>query len=137
MREIKFRGKVLWNGSHFFSGDWIEGNLGVKLNIATGEDDYYILDPTYNPNSNSSYFVDILIDAETVGQFTGLPDKNGKEIFEGDIVIWDNELEPNEVYFDETTTQFTTKKRWLWPNLEFVNVIGNIYDNPELLEVVK
>jgi len=139
MRGIKFRGKVLYDGYHFFSGNWVEGYLGVKLNVITGKDDYYILQSTYNTNSNSSYFVDILVDAETVGQFTGLPDRNDKNICEGDVVEGEKYSGKVGIYNNHTgvvrfrhesfssfgINQYKGQKAEMNSLFE---VIGNIYD---------
>ena len=136
MREIKFRGKRLE------TNEWVYGGLhkhqifrACPIEHFDNNEQLLIVNDGFISNTTENPVYVIPIKYSTAGQYTGLLDKNSKKIFEGDIIIWDNELEPNEVYFDETTTQFTTKKRCLWPNLEFVNVIGNIHDNPELLEV--
>lgn len=84
---------------------------------------------------------------DTVGQYTGLRDKNGERIFEGDILIYvvDGEYDVNEKYlvvFDDDEAAFRTKfycegKYMCYEDIipcENFEVIGNIYDNPELLE---
>lgn len=75
-------------------------------------------------------------------QYTGLHDKNGKEIYEGDILKY-NSLKHEyhaEVYFDKDNSKFdlTIETMPTWSvKLEDGEVIGNIYENPELLEVKK
>ncbi|EAC2511282.1 TPA: hypothetical protein UPU49_002884 [Listeria monocytogenes] len=86
---------------------------------------------------------------ETVGQFTGLKDKNGKKIFEGDIVEiieidafgnldW-NRLK-GKVMFSEGAWLVTDNRSFaipLWSEINEIEVIGNIHENPELLEVAE
>ena len=135
MRKIKFRGKVMWNGNHKFSGDWVYGyyrnndNGNAFITETVDDFDNYIFD-------------EIEIDENTVGQFTGLKDKNGKEIYEGDILKIDKEDYKYIVKFysgcfvtvnkyDEHYEQ--AKALGSLFTLE-IEIIGNIYDNPELLE---
>ena len=131
MREILFRGKRLE------LGDWVEGTLILYPDL-----DCYIATPSgYNPN----ILVKVCVAPCTVGQCTGLKDKNGKRIFEGDVCRFEYTGENRGVEGVAAVT-FESGKfgvEWGW-HKEFVcldgfanttiEIIGNIYDNPELLE---
>lgn len=131
MREIKFRGKREDNGEWVY-GDLIQSFCEDKAYIDINHcfDIKHIL---VNPP--------IEVDKETVGQFTGLLDKNGKEIYEGDIVRerWNNytPIYQNAIYMaynvDKINDPYvSTQFNVIWRN--GCEVIGNIHDNPELLE---
>ena len=143
MRTIKFKGKSIG------TGEWLFGNLFqfgihppanvpcVCPSVPTWEDALDI----YN------------VDEKTVGQFTGLYDKNGKEIYEGDIVRHpyidpifgglvtsenEDDYPTSEVVFNEGSfaIRFRDTHYYL---CEFVRknvaeVVGNVHDNPELLD---
>ena len=148
MREILFRGKRIDNGEWVFGSLLIDGEAhkpASKENISFSK--HYIVPETDADNiqtrfNDGAFYLNTIayhIIPETVGQFTGLTDKNGKKIFEGDIVQGKDRLEKHlEVfgYIDHKngsfviTGDFMTHYRWLDYDVE---VIGNIHDNPELL----
>lgn len=140
MREILFRGKQLNNGKWVYGvplkrgesvimGEWFS-ECDEYLCYSVGVDDIY--DPYVAP--------------DTVGQCTGLTDKNGKKIFEGDIVRHYNidelpeEFEIGKIFFSEEQCCFKRtcntgfSSCYISADCKY-EVIGNIYDNPELLEV--
>ena len=139
MREILFRGKRVDNG------EWETGFLVIER-YQTSEERFYITDKM------TGHHTPIL--PKTVGQYTGLTDKNGKKIFEGDIAKAiqteydeDKEKEPFvfevivEMIFEDGCFGLMAKHfvdfyapMWKEDNVE-LEVIGNIHDNSELLEV--
>lgn len=129
MREILFRGKhmhVCPENKHL-DGTWVEGYLADENHINDGKCEF-------------------LIDPETICQYTGLTDKNGKKIWEGDIL---------EGHLDDKFPEDVTREKVIWhesgwkteepgcDNKEYLDefdtenfeVVGNAFDNPELLEV--
>lgn len=136
MREIKFRGFGTWgNCKQWWYGD-LTHSVDGKVEIIVSRNDIR----THNYH----------VDKKSVGQYTGLKDKNGKEIYEGDVVV----AVAEEKYLDRSITSdvvFNTNGGWQvrerpasdwtyehglaieWGGWESIEVIGNIYENPELL----
>lgn len=125
MREILFRGRLLDTNKYHFV-DWVYGSL-----VSFPQEDYYYI----KTEDESEY----LVDKETIGQYTGLCDKNGTKIFEGDIVKY--EYEPNEYIIgviEYTCCGFhisTNADIYDFDTYYSLEVLSNIHDNPELLEV--
>ena len=128
MREILFRGKRADNG------EWIYGDLLHDRFLLSDEKICQI----YDMNSNLTHRQNIVI-PETIGQYTGLTDKNGKKIFEGDILNGLLSLHPDRTIFrvgcECNGFYFFDEDRVGWHPDHIVDyeVIGNIHDNPELL----
>lgn len=135
MREILFRAKRIDND------EWMYGDL---LHPTEDDDNYYIEDFTIQKNNCHAVI------PETIGQYTGLTDKNGKKIFEGDIVKYDDAEADYEGYHDSVflncgeveisaydgicfTNRQTIEMSDLYESATMVDceVIGNIYDNLE------
>lgn len=125
--------KNLYHGKRVDNGEWVEGDLihrqiwGRALAIIRISDDGF------------EHYEEYEVIPESVGQFTGLTGKNGNKIFEGDIVkclSLENGYVNKEVYYAEDRARFVLGS--LGSDYDFeeyinVEVIGNIYDNPELL----
>ena len=144
MRTIKFRGKA--------HGRWIYGGLVYSDNIEPAI--YFEVGNKVYKRINWAY-----VDPATVGQFTGLTDKNGKEIYEGDILLWTRknvhiEGRPLQdfshkciVYYDNDKCAFQFRCELHCgacagyldfdddrADESFVEVVGNIHNNPELIK---
>lgn len=137
MREILFRGKDI-------AGNWYAGNLAVvKEDMHNGAGT--IKAGSYISNEYGRPFA-YQIRPETVSQFTGLTDKNGNKIFEGDIIKHNNthfvvEFSANHLGFicidrkHKTRGGFANWRdgNWMKNVSSYIQIIGNIHDNPELL----
>lgn len=122
MREILFRGKRIDNG------EWVYGDLthviykhgDIRVSFGNIEIAMHKVDPS------------------TVGQYTGLTDRNGKRIFEGDVVEY-RDYGNLAVEWDDGAFQFMREDTFYdmldHYTLGFAAVIGNRWDNPELMEV--
>ena len=158
MREILFRGKAINRDKGYFrtnykNGDWVYG-LVTRLYDKRFKNLLAEMGNTDGING-------IEIDYNTIGQFTGLTDKNGKKIFEGDIIRYQQEdpalfvgiikcgefspdagaIHATNVGFYVEWDDYDGKRCYLrkdlgfWVKFRDVAVVGNIHDNPELLGV--
>lgn len=152
MREILFRAKAINRikgreyRTSYKNGDWVYGLVTEMY------DDRFPNLPATMRNTDGVSNIDV--DYKSIGQYTGLVDKKGKKIFEGDIVTYDDAEADFEGYHDNVFLNCGEVGISAWDGIYFTNrqtvemsdlyesetmvdceIIGNIYDNPELLEV--
>lgn len=138
MREILFKGKRKDNG------EWVEGSLITSINrawISSEKTDSQRLRSISNTNA---IWRSIEIIPDTICQFTGLCDKNGKRIWESDVVwlVYDGKEHIYQIVWDDSELDFkaTNGEENYGTNYEYllccdeIKVIGNIFDQPELLQ---
>lgn len=122
-REIKFRGKAVDDG------EWLIGDI-----VHIDSNNKSVSNMQIKPFDHGGAYA---VDKSTVGQFTGLTDKNGKEIFEGDILLRDRCVEnPCIVEFENGGFKIHDRNVYspLSAIIQFSYIIGNIHDNPELIK---
>ena len=134
MRDVIFRGKSV-KTKEWVSGYYCNCSLPNGNQKETG---HYIVE---FPNKYHEIYTD------TVGQYTGLRDKNGIKIFEGDIVKYGKQTRGTVrfgeylfdcygYYIEWTDRMVTEKDLYCWAEHRAIEVVGNIYDDPELMEEV-
>lgn len=128
-RQIKFRGK------NIHTGEWLYGDYHRegKTHYITKPGDYL---REYAP-------IEFIVDEKTIGQFTGLLDKNGNEIYEGDIVRYYDDIEDDlvnsHVIYHKESCSFCAAPTKLCGDYIGIcahwqfEVIGNIFDHPSLI----
>lgn len=139
MRTIKFRGK------DFETGEWLYGNLIQRIGRYPGIMFDY-------EQAGKIHYSEQPVKQETVGQFTGLHDRTGKEVYEGDVVFWiaidmrgRGKGEQGAIIWDNSTMAWvilrdkpTSDGRPCIISRPFdkkhLEVVGNIHDNPELMK---
>ena len=138
MKPILYRAKAINRNPNmnyrtdYQNGDWVYGLVSKLYKY----DDKYFAEMT-----NTDGVSGIDVDPETICEYTGLTDKNGKKIFEGDIVTTGATLLfgnlKGVVEYSSTSARYIISfknKVYHYEDLTKAEIIGNIYDNPELLE---
>jgi len=147
MRKILFRGKPTKDANVHNELKKQMVNGFVLGSLVTGNQPYIFGDITYDEkedNAHLSWWIPVV--AETVGQFTGLLDKHGRKIFEGDIVV--TCPSPLSISDGGDISKRLVVNSWLFTDMchsamcrksskreKFYKIVGNIHDNPELMEV--
>lgn len=120
MREIKFRGRSSKDNKTWFTGSFVSLDEEAYIEHYDGlrrVTEIYPVVPA------------------TVGQFTGLCDSDGREIYEGDIVQLDGWDKPTVVIWDDRSGMYIVDRDLIFSHVhKFSKVIGNVHDNPGLLE---
>lgn len=149
MREILFRGKCE-DGYDYSNGDgWVYGSLlqDEKVVAIVKTEDIELCFGVDDGVTSIEDFACIPVKVGTVGQYTGVKDKNGTKIFEGDILkdrttpehgcyIVASLNKEQQLYYRDSRDGWVSKSVINFSNLitESIKVIGNIHDNPELIK---
>ena len=132
MRKIKFRG---WDK---INEKWVYGYL-VKSKYHRSQPILYSFIHTPHQKKYNKPSTIIMVDANSIGQYTGLKDKNGIEIYEGDII--QHFIFPNDntyiVVFDDYSCAFMLENKYgrdMLSRAKNIEIIGNIHENKEMLK---
>ena len=135
----------LYHAKRTYNGKWVEGCL-----VVTPQGDAYIIS-TAETKRDVNVLINqcsLNVDPKTIGQYTGLTDRNGKRIFEGDICKFKrfNDVHIGKVVFNVTTASFImwyqpivgaygekATQKMLLSVCDNIEVVGNIHDDPEIL----
>jgi uncharacterized phage protein (TIGR01671 family) len=125
--------RYLFRGKRIDNGEWVEGYLSYPFCTKKGNESYY-----FYAKDSLGFFCRCVVDASTICQCTGLKDKNGKLIWENDIVKINNSKVNTVITFRDFEIICTIpNEKYYKHRLEYdteYEVIGNKFDNPELLE---
>ena len=125
--------RYLFRGKRIDDGEWVEGYLSYPFCTKKGNESYY-----FYAKDSLGFFCRCVVDASTICQCTGLKDKNGKLIWENDIVKINNSKVNTVITFRDFEIICTIpNEKYYKHRLEYdteYEVIGNKFDNPELLE---
>ena len=152
MREIEFRGKkeILTEENKKYTDGWIYSDTLYKddngvylIPLGVSAESYHLGKYNFRANSDRFEIMVAKIKPETLGQYTGLKDKNGTKIFEGDIIkgtivsAWAKDVIVCVVEYQKDGFVSISENKWKHKLMfaKDIEVIGNIYDNPDLLEV--
>ena len=129
--------RYLFRAKRIDTGEWVEGYLSYPFCTEKGNESYY-----FYAKDSLDFFCRCVVDASTIVQCTGLKDKNGKLIYENDVIRCNYETSIVKWEKSEWRIKWIDEAVWrrdldYWVNesKREVNVVGNIFDNPELLEV--
>lgn len=124
MREYKFRGYAV---EEMIGSQWLYGYGVTKINYTDGTSSVYLLTP----------YGDYRVEEDSVGQYIGLRNKNGTEIYEGDIIRTNDFYECGELIFKGKITEVKSLDYYI-NGCTFIDtsgeIIGNTYENSNLLE---
>lgn len=128
--------RFLSRGKRIDNGEWVEGYLSYPFCTEKGNESYY-----FYAKDSLDFFCRCVVDASTIGQCTAMPDKNKKLVFEHDIVWDSDERAFYEIIWNQEDMCWNVedadghKSKFEECYGSTIEVNGNRFDNPELLEV--